>query len=114
MSYAKIDTTTWDLQSPTRSSLKGCDREFDHEMSCARYERMDKDCNCYVSRIRLVKTPVGEFIPTTEPDLRPKVRNWQARAGELRREAKHWERQAWIARGLFFAMGIIGAVMVAL
>lgn len=111
MSYAKIDTTIWNLQSPTRSTLKGCDLEFDHEMSCARYERMDKDCNCYVSRIRLVKTPVGEFIPTTEPDLREGLTYWKHRSEAWNREAERWERQAWIARGLFLAMGIGAAIV---
>lgn len=33
--YARIDSTTWDWQSPARSTLEGCDREFDHELGCA-------------------------------------------------------------------------------
>lgn len=86
--YAKIDTTTWDQQSPTRSALKGCDREFEHELGCPRYERMDRECECYVSRIRLVKTPVGEFIPTTERNFRPEVKFWQDRSDRLGRSNK--------------------------
>lgn len=98
--FAKIDTTTWNLDRPTRSLIKGCDREFNHERGCARYERMDRDCDCYVSRIRLVKTPVGEFIPTTEPDLHAESRYWE-------RRAKLWrDRNRKAERALFAVAGI--------
>lgn len=79
---------------------------FEHELSCLVQERPDlyRDCNCYISRIRLVPTPLGDWLPTTDPDLAPELVFWEARA-------KHWERQAWIARGLFLALGIAGAVI---
>lgn len=86
--YAKIASTTWDHESPTRSRLEGWGHEFNHEMNCAGYERMDRDCDCYVSRIRLVKTPVGEFIPTTEPDRRTIAKFWHEEAERLQRHNK--------------------------
>lgn len=106
--YAKIAMTTWTLTGPPKSCVEGTDGEyafeFEHELGCPT-QGSTQDCTCYVSRIRLVKTPVGQMIPTTEPDLNPELDFWEARA-------KRWERQAWIARGLFLAMGIIGAVKV--
>lgn len=67
------------MDQPARSTLKGCDREFYHEMGCPA-QGSYQDCTCYVSRIRLVKTPVGDLIPTTEPDLSQSVRYWKNRA----------------------------------
>lgn len=108
--HAKIVSTTWEHNKPTRSEVSGTlfgeTFEFEHELGCP-MQGSTQDCICYVSRIRLVKTPVGRFIATTEPDLEPELVFWEARA-------KHWERQAWVARGLFLAMGIIGTVMVSL
>lgn len=90
--YAKIAMTTWNPDEPTKSCVAGTDGEyafeFDHELGCPMYERMDRECECYVSRIRLVKTPVGKFIPTTERDFRPEVKFWQDRSDRLGRSNK--------------------------
>lgn len=68
--YAKINSTNWTLDRSARSTLEGCDLEFTHEFGCPRQGSYE-DCTCYVSRIRLVKTPVGDMLPTIEPDLAP-------------------------------------------
>ena len=91
--YAKIAATTWDHESPTRSHLEGCDLEFDHERDCPMYERMDRECDCYVSRIRLIKTPVGRTIPTTEPDLSDPLDMWIRLAGERKGRAEKVQRE---------------------
>lgn len=92
--YAKIAMTTWTLDEPAKSRIQGTDSafEFEHELGCP-MQGSYQDCTCYVSRIRLVKTPVGRTIPTTERDLRPKVRNWQDRAVHFRRETERLQRQ---------------------
>lgn len=115
--YAKIESTTWELNQPAKSCVAGTDGEyafeFEHELGCP-VQGSYQDCTCYVSRIRLVKTPVGRIIPTTEEDLLPHLEYRRAFAEQMRLSAEHWERQAWIARGLFLAMGIAGAVIGAL
>lgn len=89
MSYAKIASTTWELNRPARSCVAGTDGEyafeFEHELGCPA-QGSYQDCTCYVSRIRLVETPVGRIIPTTEPDLSTNVRFWHKRAESLSRE----------------------------
>lgn len=89
--YAKIDSTTWELNQPARSTLQRCDREFYHEIGCP-MQGSYQDCTCYVSRIRLVKTPVGEFIPTTEEDLLPQLKYRRAQAEQMRLWAERLQR----------------------
>lgn len=86
--YAQIDTTTWTMDQPARSTLKGCDREFYHEIGCPA-QGSYQDCTCYVSRIRLIPTPVGDWLPTTDPDLAPQLVFWE-------KSARIWKRSAYI------------------
>lgn len=89
--YAKIAMTTWDSGQPAKSWVAGTDSEdafgFEHDYGCpvhtgpSRYQ----ECRCYVSRIRLVKTPVGRTIPTTEKDLGPELVFWHNEAERLQR-----------------------------
>lgn len=80
----RMTSTTWGHNTLATSELEGCDRAFEHELGCPMQGSME-GCTCYVSRIRLVKTPVGRLIPTTEPDLSTDVRFWYEEAKRLRR-----------------------------
>ena len=73
---------------PARSTLEYCDFSFNHEFDCPR-NGSSQDCTCYVSRIRLVTTPVGDMLPTTDPDLAPQLVFWE-------RSARMWKRAAYI------------------
>lgn len=86
--YAKIASTTWDHARPARSQVSagwGQDAfEFEHELGCP-MQGSPGPCTCYVSRIRLIKTPVGRTIPTTEPNLRPELEYQQKLTARLSR-----------------------------
>lgn len=91
MSYAKIASTHWTLTGPPKSRVQGTDDqyafEFEHELGCPTQDST-QDCTCYVSRIRLIKTPVGRIIPTTEPDLSANVKFWRIQYEQVRRSNK--------------------------
>lgn len=95
--YAKIASTTWRSDQPARSTLEGCDGEFEHELGCTLQgeppQRSYVHCTCYVSRIRLVPTPVGDWLPTTDPDLAPQLVFWE-------KSARIWKRAAYICTGV--------------
>lgn len=89
--YAKIVSTTWSDRRPATSCVAGTSGEyafeFTHEFGCPMQgPTRDPDaCTCYVSRIRLVTTPAGDVLPTTEPDLSTDVRFWHKEAQRSRR-----------------------------
>ena len=86
--YAKIASTRWTLTGPPKSRIQGADDqydvEFEHGLGCPT-QRGTLECTCYVSRIRLVKTPVGRTIPTIEKDLGPELVFWHNEAERLQR-----------------------------
>lgn len=110
--YAPIDSTEWTLDAPARSTVRGSSHKFTHELGCPA-QGSYQDCTCYVSRIRLVKTPVGEFIPTTEPDLNLSLDMWIGLAKDRRARAEYWERQArmW-KRTAYITTGVAGLSMI--
>lgn len=67
-----VSTTRWtdgiNGHPPTLASQFSNGQELTHEKRCALNEDFAEDCNCYVSRIRIITTPIGEKLLTTEND----------------------------------------------
>lgn len=87
--YAKIVSTKWDGRGPALSYVADSSYEhvfeFAHEPECLMQHAGGDSCTCYVSRIRLVPTPAGDFLPTTERDLSADLVFWHNEAERLRR-----------------------------
>lgn len=113
--YAKINSTTWTLDRPATSCVAGTDGEyafeFEHELGCP-MQGSTQDCTCYVSRIRLVKTPVGRTIPTTEPDLRTESRYWERRAKLWRDRNRKAERALFAVAGVSLFSAALNAAFI--
>lgn len=64
--YAKITSTQWNPSEPGMPVVSTLEngQTFRHEKDCE-HPLM---CECYVSRMRLVETPLGEPVATPEPD----------------------------------------------
>lgn len=111
--YAKIAMTTWNSDEPAKSRIQRTDSafEFEHELGCP-MQGSYQDCTCYVSRIRLVKTPVGRTIPTTEKDLGPELVFWHNEAERLQRQSTVLSICLLVsaASGIATAIGLASAV----
>lgn len=100
--YAKIVETQWMNEwdadagcaryTPAVSTLEN-GQSFRHEDSCER----PLDCECYVSRMRLVETPTGELVATPEPDQEVLSRYWH---GQFLRENKRCRQTGWVLMGV--------------
>ena len=95
--YAKIEATQWGFGESAASMIEGCDLWLNHEPDCPMQEGLDTTCDCYVSRLRLIPTPVGESLPTPEPDPNTYIQFWHQ---EFLEENKRHRRTGWILIGI--------------
>lgn len=84
--HSIVTNATWSSDRPVTSRIG--DIALDHEHTCVLTDGAGVDpheCDCYVSRTRLVTTPVGDVLPTTEKDLGPELVFWHNEAERLQR-----------------------------
>lgn len=102
--YAKIVSTQWGFGEPAGSRIEGFDLWLNHEPDCPMQRSLATrdSCDCYVSRLRLIETPMGEQLATPEPDRKADVDYWRGRA--LHAESRC--NVLWI--GLLFSLAVAG------